>query len=144
MPGLDVLFGIIPVIVIVLFLIGSSVRILREYERGVIFRLGKKARSVFNPGGDGLGPGLLLLIPFLITYLDYLLGLGSQEMRSDHSPCYGLPHACFAPVTPLHNVFASSMQSPDHPVQRVATNHRVAAWPLFAPLGSDADLLTIT
>ncbi len=65
MPGLDVLFGIIPVIVIVLFLIGSSVRILREYERGVIFRLGKKARSVFNPGGDGLGPGLLLLIPFV-------------------------------------------------------------------------------
>ncbi|MBI3624631.1 MAG: slipin family protein [Candidatus Rokubacteria bacterium] len=65
MFGLEWLFSFIPVVVIVLFIIGSSVRILREYERGVIFRLGKKARSIFNPGGDGLGPGLLLLIPFV-------------------------------------------------------------------------------
>ncbi len=65
MFGLEWLFSFIPVVVIVLFIIGSSVRILREYERGVIFRLGKKARSIFNPGGSGLGPGLLLLIPFV-------------------------------------------------------------------------------
>jgi regulator of protease activity HflC (stomatin/prohibitin superfamily) len=65
MFGFQWLISLIPVIVIVLFIIGSSVRILREYERGVIFRLGKKARSIFNPGGDGLGPGLLLLIPFV-------------------------------------------------------------------------------
>ena len=65
MFGFDVIFGLVPAILIVVLLIGSSVRILREYERGVIFRLGKKARSVFNPGGDGLGPGLLLLIPFV-------------------------------------------------------------------------------
>jgi regulator of protease activity HflC (stomatin/prohibitin superfamily) len=65
MFGLDVLFGLIPVVIIVVIVVGASVRILREYERGVIFRLGKKARSVFNPGGDGLGPGLLLLIPFV-------------------------------------------------------------------------------
>ena len=65
MFGLEWLFSFIPVVVIVLFIIGSSVRILREYERGVIFRLGKKSRSIFNPGGNGLGPGLLLLIPFV-------------------------------------------------------------------------------
>jgi regulator of protease activity HflC (stomatin/prohibitin superfamily) len=65
MFGLEWLFSFVPVVVIVLFIIGSSVRILREYERGVIFRLGKKARSIFNPGGAGLGPGLLLLIPFV-------------------------------------------------------------------------------
>lgn len=65
MFGFEWLVSLVPVVLIVLFIVGSSVRILREYERGVIFRLGKKARSIFNPGGDGLGPGLLLLIPFV-------------------------------------------------------------------------------
>src|SRR3972149_6616468 len=65
MPEFNLLFGIILAAVAVLFFFSSMVKILREYERGVIFRLGKKARSVFNPGGDGLGPGLLLLIPFV-------------------------------------------------------------------------------
>ncbi len=65
MPGLELIFAVAPVLLIVLILIGTSVRILREYERGVIFRLGKLARSLFNPGGDGTGPGLLLLIPLV-------------------------------------------------------------------------------
>ena len=65
MPEFNLLFGIILALAAVLFFFSSMVKILREYERGVIFRLGKKARSVFNPGGDGLGPGLLLLIPFV-------------------------------------------------------------------------------
>ncbi len=74
MPGVEVLlalapsellFALVPTILIVLLIVATSVRILREYERGVIFRLGKLARSVFNPGGDGTGPGLLLLIPFV-------------------------------------------------------------------------------
>ncbi len=37
--------------------IGSSVRVLREYERGVIFRLGRLIATK--------GPGLILLIPFI-------------------------------------------------------------------------------
>jgi regulator of protease activity HflC (stomatin/prohibitin superfamily) len=65
MPEFSLLFGLILAVAAVLFFFSSMVKILREYERGVIFRLGKKARSVFNPGGDGLGPGLLLLIPFV-------------------------------------------------------------------------------
>src|SRR3989338_5059131 len=65
MPEFNLLFGLILAVAAVLFFFSSMVKILREYERGVIFRLGKKARSVFNPGGGGLGPGLLLLIPFV-------------------------------------------------------------------------------
>src|SRR5499426_2514873 len=57
--------GLIPVLVIALFVFGTSVRILREYERAVIFRFGRRARAIVNPGGDGSGPGLLLLIPFV-------------------------------------------------------------------------------
>jgi regulator of protease activity HflC (stomatin/prohibitin superfamily) len=49
----------------VVFLISSCVRILREYERAVIFRLGRTTRAILNPGGDGRGPGLLLLLPFI-------------------------------------------------------------------------------
>jgi len=47
------------------FIFSSSFRILREYERSVIFRLGRSARAILNPGGDGRGPGLVLLLPFI-------------------------------------------------------------------------------
>jgi len=65
MGGFELIFGIVPVIVIVIFVLASAVRILREYERGVIFRFGRRANAIFNPGGDGSGPGLVLLIPFV-------------------------------------------------------------------------------
>ena len=44
----------------VLIILVNAIRILREYERGVIFRLGRLI------GGDGVkGPGLILLIPVI-------------------------------------------------------------------------------
>ncbi|HYH60754.1 MAG TPA: SPFH domain-containing protein, partial [Solirubrobacterales bacterium] len=43
--------------VILLIIIAAAVRILREYERGVIFRLGRLIAQK--------GPGLILLIPFI-------------------------------------------------------------------------------
>jgi regulator of protease activity HflC (stomatin/prohibitin superfamily) len=52
-----ILVVIIFFVVIILF---SAIKVLREYERGVIFRLGRLI------GGDGLkGPGLILLIPVI-------------------------------------------------------------------------------
>jgi len=45
------------IIVIALMLIGASVRILNEYERGVVFRLGRIVGA--------RGPGLILLIPIV-------------------------------------------------------------------------------
>lgn len=44
-----------PVIFIAVIVLPSAVRVLREYERGVVFRLGKLLRAK--------GPGLVLLIP---------------------------------------------------------------------------------
>ena len=50
----------IAIIVFVIFILASAIRILREYERGVIFRLGRLI------GGSGVkGPGLILLIPVI-------------------------------------------------------------------------------
>ncbi|UCE65428.1 MAG: slipin family protein [Candidatus Zixiibacteriota bacterium] len=50
-------FPIIVVIVLVLFILANAIRILREYERGVIFRLGRLIGAK--------GPGLILLIPIV-------------------------------------------------------------------------------
>ncbi len=47
-------------VVLALLILSSAIRILREYERGVIFRLGRLI------GGDGVkGPGLIFLIPII-------------------------------------------------------------------------------
>ncbi len=45
------------IILFLVFIISNSVKILREYERGVIFRLGRLIATK--------GPGLILLIPFI-------------------------------------------------------------------------------
>jgi len=65
MRGLDWTLGLIPVAVIAFFVLLNSVRILREYERAVIFRFGRQSPAIINPGGEGNGPGLILLIPFV-------------------------------------------------------------------------------
>jgi regulator of protease activity HflC (stomatin/prohibitin superfamily) len=49
--------SLLVVVLFVLFLLANSVRILREYERGVIFRLGRLIKAK--------GPGLILLIPVI-------------------------------------------------------------------------------
>ncbi|MBU0713015.1 slipin family protein [bacterium] len=48
---------LISIIVLALFLLSSMIRVLKEYERGVIFRLGR----IIN----AKGPGLILLIPII-------------------------------------------------------------------------------
>src|SRR5256712_4203255 len=59
MEQLSALTKIVPVLVVILVLgsiiVPQAIRILREYERGVIFRLGKLLGTK--------GPGLILLIP---------------------------------------------------------------------------------
>ncbi|RKY86389.1 slipin family protein, partial [candidate division KSB1 bacterium] len=49
--------GYIFLIIVVLFILASAIRILREYERGVIFRLGRLIGAK--------GPGLIILIPII-------------------------------------------------------------------------------
>jgi regulator of protease activity HflC (stomatin/prohibitin superfamily) len=49
--------GLLVIIIIVIFILANAVRILREYERGVIFRLGRLMGA--------RGPGLIFLIPIV-------------------------------------------------------------------------------
>jgi regulator of protease activity HflC (stomatin/prohibitin superfamily) len=53
------------VIIAAVYVLATSARILREYERAVIFRLGRVAKAIINIGGEGNGPGLIILIPLL-------------------------------------------------------------------------------
>jgi regulator of protease activity HflC (stomatin/prohibitin superfamily) len=55
-------FGFLIILVLGVMLFTSMIKVLREYERGVIFRLGRLLRL-----GDRAykGPGLIILIPFI-------------------------------------------------------------------------------
>jgi regulator of protease activity HflC (stomatin/prohibitin superfamily) len=49
--------GLLTLILVVFFFLANAIRILREYERGVVFRLGRLIGAK--------GPGLILLIPII-------------------------------------------------------------------------------
>ena len=51
------IFVIVPILLIFLLVLASSVKVVKEYERGVVFRLGR----LVGPRG----PGLILLVPFI-------------------------------------------------------------------------------
>ncbi|MFQ5598546.1 MAG: slipin family protein [Nitrospiria bacterium] len=56
-------FPLIVIILLVLFILINGVRVLKEYERAVVFRLGRVLQNGAIYGGNG--PGLILLIPFI-------------------------------------------------------------------------------
>jgi regulator of protease activity HflC (stomatin/prohibitin superfamily) len=81
MITMDLLLLIVAVLV-ALFFIGSFARILREYERAVIFRLGRSTKAILNPGGQGNGPGLVLLVPLI----DKMVKVSLQTVALDVAP----------------------------------------------------------
>src|SRR6266508_1563252 len=73
---------LIVALLVALFFIGSFARILREYERAVIFRLGRSTKAILNPGGQGNGPGLVLLVPLI----DKMVKVSMQTVALDVAP----------------------------------------------------------
>src|SRR4030042_1738534 len=74
------IISIAVLLVLALMILGSAIRILNEYERGVIFRLGR-VRTV---GGKPMakGPGLIFLIPVV----DKLVKVSLQTVTMDVPP----------------------------------------------------------
>jgi regulator of protease activity HflC (stomatin/prohibitin superfamily) len=68
-PGL---FTTVAILVLVIFLLSAALRILKEYERGVIFRLGR----IIN----AKGPGLIILIPIVDKMLKVSLRLVAMDV----------------------------------------------------------------
>ncbi len=81
MVSVEALLALV-VLVALFFFISSFARILREYERAVIFRLGRTARAILNPGGSGNGPGLVLLVPII----DRMVKVSMQTVALDVPP----------------------------------------------------------
>jgi regulator of protease activity HflC (stomatin/prohibitin superfamily) len=75
----SLIFWVLPIAVLALVVLSQVVRILREYERGVIFRLGKLLRAK--------GPGLITLIPIVdrmvkVDLCVVVLEVPKQEMMT--------------------------------------------------------------
>lgn len=65
------MFYILAIVLIVLFLM-SAIRVLKEYERGVIFRLGRVIKTK--------GPGLIILIPVIDKMVKVSLRLVAMDV----------------------------------------------------------------
>src|SRR5262245_34597815 len=65
---------LIPAILIVLFFLSSAIKVLREYERGVVFRLGRLIGAK--------GPGIILLIPVI----DKMVKVSLRTIAMDVAP----------------------------------------------------------
>ncbi len=76
--GLTTLF----VIIAFLYILSSAVKVLREYERAVVFRLGRVSKALLNPGGNGNGPGLILLIPMIDKMVKVTLRTVAMDVPS--------------------------------------------------------------
>ncbi len=69
-----VLGGIGPIIILVILFLMVSLKVLKEYERGVIFRLGRAIASK--------GPGLIILIPLI----DRMVKVSLRTVAMDVAP----------------------------------------------------------
>ena len=66
------LFTPIIIVVLVIFFLSASLRILNEYERGVIFRLGRVIKAK--------GPGLIILLPIIDKMVKVSLRLVAMDV----------------------------------------------------------------
>ena len=58
-------FPLLALVLLIFFILFNGIRILKEYERAVVFRLGRFLKGGAFYGGNG--PGLIILIPFIDT-----------------------------------------------------------------------------
>jgi regulator of protease activity HflC (stomatin/prohibitin superfamily) len=66
------LYPIIAIVVLVIFFLSAALRILNEYERGVVFRLGRVIGAK--------GPGLIILIPLIDKMVKVSLRLVAMDV----------------------------------------------------------------
>lgn len=67
-------YGLPLIIILVIFFLANAIKILNEYERGVIFRLGRVIKAK--------GPGLIILIPLIDRMQKVSLRLVAQDVPS--------------------------------------------------------------
>jgi regulator of protease activity HflC (stomatin/prohibitin superfamily) len=65
-------YSIVFILILVILFLASAIRILKEYERGVIFRLGRVIGAK--------GPGLIILIPVVDRMVKVSLRLVAMDV----------------------------------------------------------------
>lgn len=70
--------GLLLVAILMVALVKLSVNVLPEYERAVVFRLGRIARGIYG----GNGPGLVIILPFI----DRLVRVSLRTVAMDVPP----------------------------------------------------------
>jgi len=73
---MNLLLWVVPVVVLVAYVFASAIKILREYERAVVFRLGRLVPD------KGQRPGIIFLIPFI----DKMVKVGLRTIATDVPP----------------------------------------------------------
>jgi regulator of protease activity HflC (stomatin/prohibitin superfamily) len=73
---METAFYLVPVLIVGVFVLSSAVKILREYERAVVFRLGRLVPA------KGQRPGIILLIPFV----DKMVKVSLRTVAMDVAP----------------------------------------------------------
>jgi regulator of protease activity HflC (stomatin/prohibitin superfamily) len=123
-----VLIGVAVLLILAVLIIGSAIRVLREYERGVIFRLG---RLLSGPKG----PGLILLVPFIdrmvkVDLRTVTLAIPPQEViTKDNVPVRVTAVAYFrvvdpqAAVTQIENYLVATSQIAQTTLRAVLGQH---------------------
>ena len=76
------LYFIVFILILAIIFLASAIRILKEYERGVIFRLGRVIKAK--------GPGLIILIPVVDRMVKVSLA-GHGYRRTSHSTPTPIP-----------------------------------------------------
>lgn len=70
--------GILAIIIVVGFILKNGIKILNEYERAVIFRLGRVSKALLG----GNGPGIILVIPIIDRVVKVSLRLVTMDVPS--------------------------------------------------------------
>jgi len=65
-------YSVVLILILVIMFLSSALRVLREYERGVVFRLGRLI--------DSKGPGLIILIPLIDRMVKVSLRLVAMDV----------------------------------------------------------------
>ena len=75
---MNLLVSPVMLVLLVLFLVGMGIHVLREYERAVVFRWGRLARGIIG----GNGPGVVVIIPLI----DKLVRVSLRTVAMDVPP----------------------------------------------------------
>jgi hypothetical protein len=118
--GFGFLIVAFAVVLFVIFLVASAVRIVNEYERGVIFRLGRVQ-------GTAKGPGLFFLIPIVdrmvkIDLRTVTMDIPPQDLITrDNVPARVNAVVYFRVLDPNESRLGHQPDLPDHLEERPGT-----------------------